>query len=131
MHGIYPLLCGAHRIVLASPVYFYGVTAQLKTLIDRCQAFWSRKYLLKNPLPNHLDGLERKGYLVSVAASSGKQVFDGVVLTARIFFDALNIAYGGDLLVRGVDAKGEIRDRVDDLEAAFKIGKELGAGKLP
>ena len=32
------------KVILASPIYFYGITAQLKALIDRCQTLWSRKY---------------------------------------------------------------------------------------
>ncbi|MCG8618354.1 MAG: flavodoxin family protein, partial [Desulfobacterales bacterium] len=37
----------ADVVVLASPVFFYGVTAQVKVFIDRCQMFWGRKYKLR------------------------------------------------------------------------------------
>ncbi|MDP2953505.1 MAG: flavodoxin family protein [Chloroflexota bacterium] len=40
----------ADRLVLASPVYFLSVTAQTKAMIDRCQAQWAAKYLLKRPI---------------------------------------------------------------------------------
>ncbi len=33
----------ADRIILASPVYFYSVSAQAKVMIDRCQSFWNEK----------------------------------------------------------------------------------------
>ena len=49
MQKIYPKLLEADVIILASPIFFYGVTAWAKALVDRCQALWSRKYLLKNP----------------------------------------------------------------------------------
>ena len=39
-HGIYALLREADVILLASPVFFYNVTAQLKALIHRCQTLW-------------------------------------------------------------------------------------------
>ena len=39
----------ADGIVLASPLHFMTVTAQIKALIDRCQALWVRKYILKIP----------------------------------------------------------------------------------
>ena len=43
---IYPLLREADVVVLATPIYFYNVPAQLKAPIDRSQTLWSRKYKL-------------------------------------------------------------------------------------
>jgi multimeric flavodoxin WrbA len=34
-------LCGADGIILATPVYFYNVSAQMKALIDRCHFLYS------------------------------------------------------------------------------------------
>ena len=36
MHNILQKLIGADVIVLATPVYFYSMDAQMKTMIDRC-----------------------------------------------------------------------------------------------
>ena len=47
MQEIYPLLRRADIIVMATPIFFYGATAQLKALIDRSQALWSRRYIHK------------------------------------------------------------------------------------
>ena len=47
------------RIVLASPIFFFGLSAQSKTMIDRCQAFWCEKYLMKKPIPEGPEGRER------------------------------------------------------------------------
>ena len=127
MQDIYPLLENSHRLVVSSPVYFYGVTAQLKILIDRCQVFWSRKYLGFEPPPARIDGIERKGLVVSVAATKGAKVFDGVLLTAKIFFDALNINTVEEILIRGVDHKGDILKQPDVLENAYESGKRLGS----
>ena len=49
MQKIYPKLLEADVVILASPIFFYGVTGWAKSLIDRSQAFWARKYLLKDP----------------------------------------------------------------------------------
>ena len=127
MQDVYPQLEYSHRIIVSSPVYFYGVTAQLKVLIDRCQVFWSRKYLGFEPPPVRIDGIERKGLVVSVAATKGAKVFDGVLLTAKIFFDALNIDTVEEILIRGVDHKGDILKRQDVLENAYESGKRLGS----
>ena len=41
MDLVYPKLLEADRLIVASPIFFYGITAQLKALIDRCQATWA------------------------------------------------------------------------------------------
>ena len=77
MQSLYPKIVSADRIVIVSPIYFYNVTAQTKIFIDRCQALWNRKRLKieAGPLPEHID---RKGFLVSVAATRGDRVFEMV-----------------------------------------------------
>jgi arsenate reductase (thioredoxin) len=102
---IFGLLREADLVVAASPVYFYGVSAQLKVLIDRCQTLWSRKYLLKlkDPLAP-----TRNGLLFSVAASQGRQLFDGIHLTAQYFFDAIDARFSHAITYRGVESKGAI-----------------------
>jgi arsenate reductase (thioredoxin) len=91
---IYPLLREADVIVLASPVYFYNVTAQLKALIDRSQTLWSRKYKLNIEDPG---GKMRRGFLLSLGATKGKNLFEGVKLTAKYFFDAVAASDEGSL----------------------------------
>ncbi len=103
---VYPLLRKADIVVAASPIFFYNVSSQLKALIDRCQAFWARKYRLKlrDPLAS-----VRRGYLLAVGASGGRQLFDGVHLTAKYFFDAIDAAYAGHLTYRNIESRGAIR----------------------
>ena len=117
---IYGLLRKADLVVAASPVFFYGISAQLKVLMDRCQTLWSRKYIykLKDPL-----AATRKGLLFSVAASRGRQLFDGIHLTAKYFFDAIDAGYDMSLTYRGIESKGAIRHReglAADIEAAIE-----------
>ena len=50
METLYPKLVEADVVALASPIFFYAVSAQAKALIDRCQAMWAKKYLLKQPI---------------------------------------------------------------------------------
>ena len=54
----------ADHIVLASPIFFMGVTAQTKAMIDRCQALWAIKYVLKLPVATN-ENKERRGIFVS------------------------------------------------------------------
>jgi multimeric flavodoxin WrbA len=127
MAKIYPRLLEADVVILASPIFFYGVTAWAKALIDRSQAFWSRKYLLKDPSLGK-EGKKRKGFFISAGATKGPKVFDGAILTAKYFFDVLNAEYAGDLLFRGVEAKGDILKHPEALQQAFEAGRELVSG---
>ena len=124
MQKIYPKLLEADVIILASPIFFYGVTAWTKALIDRCQALWSRKYLLKDPSLGK-EGKKRKGFFLSVGATKGPKVFEGAILTVKYFFDVLNADYVGELVFRGVEAKGDILKHPEALQQAFEAGKKL------
>jgi len=102
---IYSLLREADVILLASPVYFYGVTAQIKVLIDRSQTLWSRIYKLKLTDPNKN---YRRGFLLSVGATKGKNLFEGVHLTAKYFFDAVGAGYHGSLTYWSIENPGDM-----------------------
>lgn len=124
MQKIYPILLDADIIILASPIFFYGISAWAKALVDRCQALWSRKYLVKDPSLGR-NGKKRKGFFVSVGATKGPKVFDGAILTAKYFFDVLNAEYVGELVFRGIDGKGDILKYPEALEQAFEEGRKL------
>ena len=121
MDDIYPKLLSADAIIVASPMFFYGLSSQLKALIDRCQALWAKKYILKQDISD----LNRKGAFIAVGATRGKQLFDGSILTVKYFFKAISVNYVDELLVRGVDKKGEIKEHPTALSDAFELGKKL------
>lgn len=122
MTELYEKLDEADIIFLVGPTYFYGLSAQIKGFIDRIQAKWSRKYLLKVPFRKKDT---RKGYLVCTAATHGKKLFDGSVLVAKSFFDAIDMDYGGSLLIRGVDGRGEFADKQEEVENARTLAREI------
>ena len=124
MQMIYPRLLESDIVILASPIFFYGITAWAKALVDRSQALWARKYVLKDPSLGK-EGKRRKGYFISVGGTKGQKVFEGAVLTAKYFFDVLNADYVGELTFRSVDAKGDILRQSDALRQAFEAGRTL------
>ena len=103
--SVYPLIQEADVIVVATPVFFYNMTAQLKALIDRCQLFWARKYRFK--LKETGSG-QRRGFLLGVGASRGKQLFEAIELSTKYFFDAITARYEGALTYRGVENVGDM-----------------------
>src|SRR3972149_2049219 len=61
MQAIHYKLKEADRLVLAAPVFFLGLPAQAKAMVDRCQALWMEKYILKKRNMFARDGSRRKG----------------------------------------------------------------------
>jgi len=124
MEKVYPKLLEADVVILTSPIFFYGVTASAKALIDRSQALWARKYLLKDPSLGK-EGKKRKGFFISLGATKGQKIFEGAILTVKYFFDVFNAEYVGELLFRGVEAKGDILRHPEALQQAFEAGRRL------
>jgi len=125
MRELYGKLLAADVVVLATPVFFYGVSAQAKSMIDRTQALWARRYVTKQDFP----GGHRQGVLLAVGATKGRLLFVGVRLTAKYFFDAIHVRYAAELLVRGADAKGAIQEQPETLEQARDLGRRLAQGE--
>ena len=105
MQRIYPLLRQADIIVMATPIFFYGPTAQIKALIDRSQALWARRYVDRLIDPGRK---WRRGLLLAVGATKGKNLFEGTSLTAKYFFDAVGASYDGSLTYKQIEGSGDI-----------------------
>ncbi len=123
MQMVYRELEQADRIVLASPIQFTGVTAQMKAMIDRCQSLWVRKYVLKiPPLGNQR---VRKGFFISVGGRKVADLFQPALVMVKTLFIILNIEYAGELLFSRIDEKGAITRHPDALKQAFLAGQKL------
>ena len=117
---IYPLLREAEMVVVATPIFFYNMTAQLKAVIDRCQTFWARKYKLKLKDPG---ANMRRGFLLAVGATKGKNLFEGLNLTTQYFFDAIWAKFEGSLTYRGIEGPKDMARHstvTDEIEQAVE-----------
>jgi len=102
--------------VFATPVYWLGVSAQLKCFIDRLSSYFRRP-----PYAQRFDG---KGYVV--LCTFGRDEPDHgqwVTKPIKICVDVLKGRYLGDICV-SVYKKGEIKQMTDVLQAAYELGKE-------
>lgn len=125
MQSMYNKLLEADCIVFASPIYFGGVSAQLKSFIDRCQTLWSRKYILKETLISP-DREDRSGYFISTAGSTNaRKFFEGAIIVIKTVFHVLDVKYKGELLFPCMENKGDIIKHPDALQTAFKTGMSL------
>jgi len=118
------------RIVLASPIFFMGVTAQTKAMIDRCQALWVIKYVLKLPVAIN-PGKERKGIFISVGGTRLTNLFQPAMATVKSWLTTLDISYAGELVFSGIDESESIHLHSTALKDAFALGQKLVAVNKP
>jgi len=95
-------ILSADGLMVASPVFFYAVSAHIKILMDRCQSLWVRKYWIdKTPVGQQTP--KRKGLFIGVGATRGKRLFEGILLSVQYWFDVLDAALWKSLLFRELD----------------------------
>ena len=122
--SVYDKLLACDGLMLASPIFFYTVSAHTKILMDRCQSLWVKRYWL-DKTPFGTKEFKRKGLFISAGATTGKKLFDGVLLTVRYFFDALDMELWNSLLYRDMDFEGDVLKHPEYLEDAFTTGKNF------
>jgi len=121
---LYDELVSVDGLMLASPIFFYTVSAHTKAFMDRCQSLWVKKYWIDRARFGERRSA-KKGLFIAAGATGGKKLFDGALLTARYFFDALDMELWRAVLVKGVDSEGDVLKRPDALDDAYRGGLEL------
>ena len=112
MAQIYEKMAMADILVIASPVYFYSISAQLKTIIDR----------LHNPIRDSFN--IQKMALLLVGAASLPELFDAILAEYNLCLNYFHIKDAGKVLVRGVANKGDILN-TNALDEAYELGKKI------
>lgn len=129
METIYAKLIDSDRLAFASPIFFMGLCAQAKALVDRCQALWIKKYVRKEDVIPPDRVTLRKGLFISVGGTRGEKLFKCAQLTMKYFFDVIEMEYAADLTFRRVDAKGAILDHPTAISDAYEAGRKLVSDK--
>jgi len=120
------LLQRVDGLMLASPIFFYAVSAHTKILMDRCNSLWVKKYWIEKK-PFGQKKYPRKGLFISVGSTQGKRLFEGATLSVTYFMDALDMELWKSLVFRGVDREGQINDLPESLQQAYDAGRDLVA----
>jgi multimeric flavodoxin WrbA len=117
MTALYQKIAAADIIILATPIYFNSVTSVMKTMIDRCQRFYSMKV-------NHKIQLKKKkGILIATAGSTDSDAFIGFEKIANYFFKSINGAIVYQLLTNDTDnglKMSAINDSIKEICSIFK-----------
>lgn len=121
MQKVYGKINEADGLVLASPVFFGSVSAQMKIMVDRFQCAW----VLKNDMKKDIFTGRKSGAFICVEASRRDDFFANAISIIRNFFAVINTDYSDELLCQGIEKKGDILDHPNLLDKAFETGKEL------
>ena len=103
----------ADVLVFATPVYYYSVSGQLKTMLDRANPLFDSDYAFT------------KAYLLATAAEDGGETVDGTVKTVQGWVDCFErCELAGTVFAGGVNGVGDIVGH-PALEEAYQMGKEV------
>jgi multimeric flavodoxin WrbA len=127
MQWLYQELLQADHLILSAPIFFLGLPAQVKAMIDRCQALWVRKYLLKVTPAITTQG-KRRGLYLSVAGNARPNTFQPSIATVKAWFATLDIEYSAELFFAGMDTRDAIIAHPTALRDAFLAGEKLVQG---
>lgn len=112
MGQILQKMVDADVLVLASPVYFYSIDAQLKALIDRTVARWQ-------------EVRDKELYYIMTAADEGRAAMETTLACFRGYADCIEGAKEmGVIYGSGVYEKGEVLD-TKAMDQAYQMGKAL------
>ena len=119
MQRVYSEVEGADGIILASPIFFGSLTAQMKMMIDRFHCLWLAKYVFKT----YRWKKEKRGSFICVEASKREDFFENARSIVKNFFATIGAIYEEELFCFGIDSKEMLLKHHDYLERAFQIGK--------
>ncbi len=120
---VYRAIRSSDRIIIASPIYFYSVSAQLKIMIDRCQSFWSEKYHLKKPIEAGKHG--RKGLILLSGGMKNNTGIKCAEACGTAFFRTVSVPEHSTLGYLSIDNKGDILKHPTALKDAYEAGVTL------
>ncbi|RGV37794.1 flavodoxin family protein, partial [Collinsella sp. AF14-35] len=100
----------ADVLVFATPVYYYSVCGQLKTMLDRANPLFGSDYAFT------------EAYLLATAAENGRSTFDGAKKAMQGWVDCFSrCTLAGTVFAGGVNGVGEIAGH-PALEQARRMG---------
>jgi multimeric flavodoxin WrbA len=109
-------------LALASPIYSMGITAELKSLVDRGQPLWARKFILKTLFFDYEHIKRHKGIFISTAGQSWDHVFDGAFPIVNAFFNDAGFEYYDNIIANNMDRYGGIKGHPTALMEAYEKG---------
>ncbi len=106
-------IAAADVVVWATPIYYYEMSGQMKTMIDRANSLFSRERKFKDV------------YLLATADDANPSTIDGAMKGLKGWIDCLKgTRFAGSVFVGGVEAERAIEGHIG-LKKAFEAGKNV------
>lgn len=122
MQMVYENIDNSDIVIFAAPIYFNSINSLSKNVVDRCQKYWSIKYILGQEYNRNEN---RKGIFLSVGgAPYSHNQFGGAIPVMDFFFKAINVNYSGNYFISNTD-KLQVRDRIDIHQELYSIGNNI------
>ena len=104
----------ADTVVFATPIYYYELSGQLKTLLDRLNPLYPQEYNFRDV------------YLITTSAEEGDEVVKTAVGGLKGWIACFEKArFAGMFNGGGVNDSGEVGKHEEFLKAAYEFGKSL------
>jgi len=123
MHAVFGLLDAHEHIILGAPMFFMSLPWLVKSMIDRGQVYWARKFVLKTGTGRAKPGGNLLALLVG--GTDFKTLFDSPAIVLRAWCVALELKLHMGLTLRGIDRVGDIRKHPDALAKARELGARI------
>ena len=106
-------MCNADVIVFATPIYYYEMSGQMKTLLDRANSLFVRDYSF------------REIYMLTTAAEDGNYVPEKAISGLKGWIDCFEKAkLTGTIFAGGVGDAGDIKNH-PMLQKAYDMGNAV------
>lgn len=113
MNGLYERFQNADVLVFATPIYYYSISGQLKTFLDRLNPLYTRENKFKEV------------YLIATSADENENAMDGAVTAIQGWVDCFDgVGIKGVIRGVGVTDKGEIKG-TNIMKKAFDMGAKV------
>jgi multimeric flavodoxin WrbA len=121
MQPLYPKLAEADAIVLASPIYWFTFSAQLKLCMDRWYAFQGNRYL----------EIKDKPFGIILTYGDADLYTSGAINAIHTFESMARFVHGelAGIVHASLDEAGEAAQQPALLEQAYQLGRQLALGK--
>jgi multimeric flavodoxin WrbA len=104
----------ADTLVFVTPIYYYEMSGQMKTLLDRMNPLYPSDYKF------------RKVYMLSVAAEDERSTPEKAVNGLQGWVDCFEKAeLAGSLFCGGISDAGEADGKKEEQDEAYRFGKSL------
>lgn len=119
MGRLYDLLDQADAIIVSSPIYFSGMSSQMKIAVDRCQALWARRVLLKK-------GRKPGIGAIILAGAQPNAKFENALSELKAFLTGIGVRPTHQLTFGGMDRRDSASGNEKALSEAYELGRKLG-----